>query len=143
VIQEASVANSFKQLFLNIWDEGMVPKLGFDYKPNHSFYNSIDFFVAGKQVIIFPDKDARESYRGMDKDQMQVYLTDIYDSNKEYFNSSDYLIGFIWSFQGSKMLDLWQFALIMSMTVRSHYLSVKSLRMELKLKISACLAAIL
>jgi hypothetical protein len=109
VISDPKFADSFKQLFISLWEEGMDPKLGFEYTPNHSFYNSLDFFIEGKQLIICPDIDAKKAYQGMDKQAVQDYLTKIYQDNVEYYHTSDYLIGFLWSYQGAKMLDLWKF----------------------------------
>ncbi|MBU4246355.1 MAG: hypothetical protein ABIF85_03180 [Nanoarchaeota archaeon] len=58
IIKDKSFAENQKQLFTNLWEQGQTPKLGFEYKPNHSFYNSINFAIQKKHIIVYPDKDA-------------------------------------------------------------------------------------
>ena len=108
MIQNADFAKSQKQMFLSIWNEGISPKLGFKYKPNHSFYNSIDFSYKGIQIIIWPDADAKEAYKG-DINDLRKHIIEIIDANANYYKDTSYLIGFIWSYKGDKMLDLWKF----------------------------------
>jgi hypothetical protein len=42
--ENSRFADNQRQLFLSIWDQGDSSKLGFDYKPNHSFFNCLNYF---------------------------------------------------------------------------------------------------
>lgn len=110
IIKDKALANNQKQLFINLWEQGILPKLGFAYKPNHVFYNSIDFKIFGKQFIIYPDRDAGKAYVDWDYAQMQKYLENIVVKNKIFFDTATYCVGFIWNFESSKMIDLWKFS---------------------------------
>jgi hypothetical protein len=109
VIKDAAYALSQKQLFSNLWREGRPPVLGFSYKPNHSFYNSIDFTINGVPVILWPDADAKGAYGDMNQEALGEYLKGIFDSNADFFGKAHYVIGCIWNYQGDKMVDLWRF----------------------------------
>jgi hypothetical protein len=109
VIRDAAYARNQKQLFSTLWREGQPPVLGFSYKPNHSFYNSIDFNISGVQLILWPDKDAKSAYGSMTMESLGSYLREIFEANVDFIGSADYVIGFIWSYEGDRMLDLWRF----------------------------------
>lgn len=108
IIEDKKFAGNQKQLFTSIWEQGQSPKLGFEYKPNHSFYNDINYFIGNLQVIVWPDADAKESYKGFSEKQLEKYLKNIILSDV-YYNDAAYIIAFIWSFKGEKMADLWKF----------------------------------
>lgn len=108
IIENEKLSFSYKQFFLNIWDLGIQPKLNFNYKPNHSFYNDITFNINSIQVIVWPDVDAKESYKNITKKDLENYLRKIIESDS-YFKDSSYIIAFIWSFNGEKMVDIWKF----------------------------------
>jgi hypothetical protein len=109
VIEDKKFAKNQKQLFLNLWEQGQSPALGFDYKPNHSYFRNLDYKIGGKHVIVYPDKDAVNSFKGFDYDSLGKYLEGIIKKNEEYFKEAGYLIIFIWSFDGKKMVDIWKF----------------------------------
>ena len=67
IIEDSAFAESQKQLFTNLWDNGQSPQLGFEYRPNHSFYNDIDYQINNTQIIVWPDADAKISYKGLSK----------------------------------------------------------------------------
>jgi len=108
VIENEEFANSQKQLFMSIWDQGQSPNLGFDYKPNHSFYNNLNYFINDLQIIVWPDVDAKKSYKNMTKEQIGNYIKNIVKSDK-YYDDASYIVAFIWSYNGEKILDLWKF----------------------------------
>jgi len=109
ILQDEKFAQAQKQFFKNIWKEGFSPKLNFSYTPNHSFYNSVDIRVWWKQMIIWPDADARDAYQDFDIQKLQEYMQEIYESDEDYFKQSSYFIVFMWSLEGSKMMDVWKF----------------------------------
>jgi len=109
IIQDEVFSMNQKQLFENIWNEGISPKLDFTYTPNHSFYNSIDLEIWGKQMIVWPDAESIDSYTWYNKESLQNYMQDIYDSDIEYFWETTYFIVFIWSLDWAKMADVWKF----------------------------------
>jgi len=109
IIKDKKFAENQKQLFMNLWEQGQTPKVGFEYKPNHSFYNPINFTIQNKHVIVYPDKDALESYREFEYYDLDNYLKDILAKNQEYFKNADYLIIFLWNYKGEKMMDVWKF----------------------------------
>lgn len=108
IIEDKKFADNQRQLFMSIWEQGHSPKLGFEYKPNHSFYNDLNYFIGDLQVIVWPDADAKESYKGFSEKQLEEYLKNIILSDS-YYNDATYIIAFIWSFKGEKMADLWKF----------------------------------
>jgi len=108
VIEDKSFAANQKQLFLNLWDQGQPPILGFDYKPNHSWYRNFDYKIWGKHVVCYPDKDAVDSYRGFNYESLGEYLESVLDQHKESYKDADYLIIFIWNLEGNKMMDVWK-----------------------------------
>src|SRR3989339_1443068 len=77
IFEDEIFAINQKQLFLNLWEQGILPKLGFTYEPSHVFYNSVDFHIDGKQFIIYPDKEADKAYQNWTRQRMEKYLTDI------------------------------------------------------------------
>ncbi|MEI6498752.1 MAG: hypothetical protein WCO23_02210 [bacterium] len=90
IIEDRSFAANQKQLFSNLWDQGQLPILGFNYKPNHSFYQNLDYKIWGKHVICYPDKDAVGSYRGFDYKKLGDYLGSVLEQNKKYYEDADY-----------------------------------------------------
>lgn len=108
VIRNPVFSKNQKQLFLSVWEEGQSPSLGFDYVPNHSFYNNLNFFINGVQVIVWPDADAKKSYGGMDEKAIESYLADIINSDP-YYSDAAYIIAFIWNMNGDRMVDMWKF----------------------------------
>lgn len=108
IIEDKKFANNQKQLFASIWDQGQSPNLGFEYKPNHSFYNNLNYFINDLQIIVWPDIDAKESYKGFSEKQLGEYIRNIILSDK-YYDNATYIIAFIWSLNGEKMIDMWKF----------------------------------
>ena len=108
IIEDKKFADNQKQLFLNVWEQGQSPKLDFEYKPNHSFYKNLNYFIGDLQIIVWPDADAKESYKGFSEKQVGDYIKNIISSDK-YYNDSTYIIAFIWSLDGEKMIDIWKF----------------------------------
>ena len=108
IIEDRKFADNHKQLFMSIWDQGQSPTLGFEYKPNHSYYKNLNYFIGSLQIIVWPDADARESYKGFSESQLGEYIKSIILSDK-YFKDASYIIAFIWSLNGEKMVDLWKF----------------------------------
>ncbi len=108
VIKDKKFADNQKQLFISIWDQGESPALEFDYKPNHSFYKNLNYFIGDLQIIVWPDVDAKISYKGFNEKQLGEYITNIIKSDK-YFDDATYIIAFIWSYNGEKMVDIWKF----------------------------------
>ncbi|MDO9399829.1 MAG: hypothetical protein Q7T79_04070 [bacterium] len=109
IIEDKKFAVNQKQLFMNIWDQGQSPNLGFEYKPNHSFYKNLDYYINGLQIIVWPDADAKESYKDFSKQQLREYIKNIILLDKDYYNNATYIIAFIWSLKGEKMIDIWKF----------------------------------
>lgn len=109
IINDKSFAESQKQLFQNIWREWKNPEVWFKYIPNHSFYNSIDYHLGDIQIIVWPDVDAKISYKKFSKKQVWDYIKKIISENKEYYKDSSYIITFIWSLDWEKMVDIWKF----------------------------------
>ncbi|MBP9691557.1 hypothetical protein KBD81_05770 [Candidatus Woesebacteria bacterium] len=108
VIENSSFAANQKQLFSSIWEQGQLPKLEFDYKPNHSFYNSIDLFINGIQIIVWPDAEAKNAYGAFDIKQLETFMHSII-SQDNYYRDASYIICFIWAMEGKKMVDVWKF----------------------------------
>lgn len=79
--------------------------------PNHkySFFPSVDFRLGNTQIIVYPDVDAAESYKGFGYSDMQAYLEKTLNIDPEFFKDMTYGISFIWNFEGRKMLDFWKF----------------------------------
>lgn len=92
VIEDKSFADNQKQLFLNLWEQGQPPFLGFDYKPNHSLYRNLDYKIWGKHVICYPDKDAVGSYTGYNHETLGKYLESVLTQDKKYYADAEYLI---------------------------------------------------
>lgn len=109
VIEDENFAKNQKQLFMNLWDQGQSPVLGFDYQPNHSYFRNLDYKINNKHVIVYPDKDAVGAYKGFDYESLGKYIENIINENKEYFKGSTYLIVFLWNYEGKKMVDIWKF----------------------------------
>lgn len=109
VIKDKNFAHNHKQLFNTVWDLGDCPKLEFDYKPNHSFYKNLNFFLDGKQIIVWPDADAKISYHDMNINELESYILGIVGADAD-FACASYAIVFMWSFEGHKMLDVWLFS---------------------------------
>lgn len=109
IIENSIYAESQRQLFLLAWDQGNSPNLGFDYKPNHSFYNCLNYYYKDLQIIIWPDADAKESYKNYDSKSLERYIFDIMESDSDYYKDASYIIGFIWSYNGERMIDVWKF----------------------------------
>jgi len=109
IIENSTFADNQRQLFFAIWEQGNSPKLGFDYKPNHSFYNCLNYFYKNKQIIIWPDVDAKRAYKNFDSRLLEKYILDIIKDDSLYYSDASYLIGFIWSYKGEKMIDVWKF----------------------------------
>jgi len=109
IIENKHFAINQKQLFMTLWEQGQLPKLGFKYDPNHSFFNSIDFHIDGKQVIVWPDKEAVKAYFGMSYKDIEKYIKEIIYKDEKYFKDSDYLVAFMWRYKKDKMIDIWKF----------------------------------
>ena len=77
-------------------------------RPNHSFYKSLNFFINDLQVIVWPDADAKESYKGMDEKELEKYIVNIIKTDS-YYDDSTYIIAFIWNMNGDRMIDIWKF----------------------------------
>ena len=108
VIEDKAFTSNQKQLFASIWEQGQSPLLGFEYKPNHSFYKNLNYFIKDLQIIVWPDIDAKESYKALTEKQLGEYIKNIVSSDK-YYNDAAYIIAFIWSMKGEKMIDIWKF----------------------------------
>lgn len=108
IIEDHKFANSQKQLFMSIWEQWQLPTLDFEYKPNHSLYNNIDYFIDDLQVIVWPDADARMSYKWFNEEQLGDYIKNIILSD-DYYKDSSYIICLIWSLDWDKMIDIWKF----------------------------------
>ena len=108
IIEDKKFANNQKQLFINIWEQGQSPNLDFEYKPNHSFYKNLNYFINNLQIIVWPDADAKKSYKDFSEKQLGKYIKYIISSDK-YYDDSAYIIAFIWSLDGEKMIDIWKF----------------------------------
>lgn len=109
VIEDKIFANSQKQLFMSIWEQGVFPKLGFDYVPNHSYFNSIDIFVNWIQIIVWASYETKSFYKNYDKEKLTKYFEEILNKNKDQYKNTSYIISFIWWFEKSKMVDIWSF----------------------------------
>ena len=109
LIENKIFADNQKQLFMSIWEQWESPKLDFEYKPNHSFYKSIDLFVNGIQIIVWPDCDAKESYTNFNKKKLEKYFENIINKNFEVYRNIDYIVSFIWNFEWNKMAAIWKF----------------------------------
>ncbi|MCK5332485.1 hypothetical protein KAJ41_01315 [Candidatus Parcubacteria bacterium] len=108
IIEDKKFANNQKQLFMSIWDQGQSPSLEFEYKPNHSYYKNLNYFIDDLQIIVWPDADAKKSYKGFSQKKLGDYIKNIISTDK-YYDNSAYIIVFIWSLDGDKMLDVWKF----------------------------------
>lgn len=109
IIEDKKYSEIQKKLFQSIWEQWQSPVLWFDYKPNHSFYNSIDFSIWWLNIIIWPDVDAKESYKWLNYYDLKYYIKNIIESSKEDYIDISYVIGFIWSYNWEKMIDIWRF----------------------------------
>lgn len=109
VIRDQIFAEQQKQLFKVLLGNESLPKVNLHYRPNHSFYNSIDLFVGKLQVIVWPDADAHESFANFDQTKLEQYITNIIQQDSSYFSDAAYVICFIWSYNGEKMVDVWRF----------------------------------
>lgn len=108
IIEDKIIADNYIQLFLNIWDQWNSPTLNFDYKPNHSFYKNLNYFIGDLQIIVWPDSDAIDSYKWYNKETLWEYICDLIKKDS-YFDDSSYIITFIWSLNWEKMIDIWKF----------------------------------
>jgi hypothetical protein len=105
-IKDQAFANMQKELFDISRKESKIPYLDFDYRPAHALYMSDDFFLDGKQIIVYPDSEADLAYSDFSYADMQYYLEDLTTKDPSYFQEYDYMIAFIWSFEGNKMIDI-------------------------------------
>lgn len=78
-------------------------------KTNFSFYNSLDLFVNNKQIIVYPDRDAAESYKGFSLQDLKTHITNLIEQDANFFTDMTYAITFIWNYESKKMLDFWKF----------------------------------
>jgi hypothetical protein len=108
IIKNKVFANNQRQLFMSIWDQGQSPGLDFEYRPNHSFYKNLNYFIDDLQIIVWPDVGAKQSYRDFSEKKLGEYIKNIISSDK-YYSDSTYIIAFIWSLDGRKMIDIWKF----------------------------------
>ncbi len=108
LIKDEGFARMQHQLFLLLWDQGHSPKLGFPYKPNHSFYNNLDFYLDGKQIIVWPDVDAKKTYADFTPEALENYVKSVVKKHKGA-QDSHYFIVFLWSWNEQKMMDVWSF----------------------------------
>ncbi|MCD5380718.1 hypothetical protein LR004_02220 [Candidatus Gracilibacteria bacterium] len=109
VIENSAYADSQKKLFMSIWEQGESPSLGFDYKPNHSFFNCFDFVINDIHTIIWPDAEAKNAYNGMTQSKIEKNIATIIKSDDKNYKDVSYIICFIWSYDGDKMIDVWRF----------------------------------
>jgi hypothetical protein len=109
VIEDHAFAKQQKQLFMQVWDQGLPPRLNFPYHPNHSFYQSEDIRVLGVQVIVYPDKDAKAAFGARSWDDISELLTTLFKKDEAYYRASAYVIVFMWSYNGDRMFDVWRF----------------------------------
>ncbi len=109
IINDKKFAENLKQLFVSIWEQGQSPRLEFEYKPNHSFYKDMDFFLDGLQIIVWPDVGAKDAYQGFSRKELENYIFGIIRADKYYTNAS-YIVIFLWSLDGEKMVDAWKFS---------------------------------
>ncbi|MEI7621720.1 MAG: hypothetical protein WCJ51_04250, partial [Candidatus Moraniibacteriota bacterium] len=108
IIEDKKFANNQKQLFMGIWEQGQSPSLGFEYKPNHSYYNNLNYFIGDLQIIVWPDVDAKVAYSGFSEKQLGEYIKSIILADN-YYNDATYIVAFIWSIESEKMIDVWKF----------------------------------
>lgn len=108
IIENSDFASMQKSLFETLWEQGNSPSLEFEYTPNHSFYNDIDYIYNNLQIIVWPDAEAKNAYWNISKKELWEYFEKIISSDN-YYNDSSYLIVFIWSLDGRKMADIWKF----------------------------------
>lgn len=108
IIEDQHFANNQKQLFMSIWEQGQSPQLSFKYKPNHSFYKNLNYFIDDLQIIVWPDLDAKESFKAFTEESLGEYIKNIINSDA-YYKDATYIICFIWSMDGDKMIDIWKF----------------------------------
>ena len=108
IIENTGFAKMQKALFQNLWEQWNSPSLEFEYIPNHSFYNDIDYIYDTLQIIVWPDAEARNAYGNISKEELWDYLHSIISSDT-YFDDATYIIVFIWSLEWDKMVDIWKF----------------------------------
>jgi hypothetical protein len=112
IIEDESFVKNQKQLFMSIWEQGNSPKLNFEYTPNHSFYKNMNLFITIKekkiQIVVWPDVDAKKSYTDMNEKKLENYFSKIITSDS-YYDDTSYIIAFIWTLEGDKMIDIWKF----------------------------------
>jgi len=110
IIQEWGFAGNYRQLFSSIWEQWQPPALWFEYVPNHSFYNNLNYYLDnGVQIIVWPDCDAVESFSGLNEAEVGSYIKNIIENEPKYYADSSYIICFIWSLDGEQMVDVWKF----------------------------------
>ncbi len=109
VIENSAYANTQKKLFMSIWEQWESPSLWFEYKPNHSFFNCFDFTINDIHTIIWPDAEARDAYNQMNKIEIEDYIATIIKDDNTNYKDVSYIICFIWSYNGDKMIDVWRF----------------------------------
>lgn len=109
IIEDAKNAYMQKQLFENVWEQWQLANLDFEYKPSHSYYNSIDLFVNNIQIILWPDVDAILPYKGYTKKDLEEHFAKIINSDPATYKNVDYIISFIWDYNWNKMTDIWRF----------------------------------
>lgn len=107
-VKDRAFADNQKQLFENIWEQGQSPVVGFEYKPNHSFYKNLNYFIDDLQIIVWPDVDAKNVYNSFTKKELGDYVKNIIKKDT-YYDDASYLIIFIWAYRGDKMMDVWKF----------------------------------
>ena len=108
ILQDKNFAKNQKQLFQSIWEQGQSPAIGFDYKPNHSFYKNLNYFIENLQIIVWPDVDAKKVYKDFSKKELGEYIKEIISKDR-YYDDASYIIIFIWAYEGKKMMDVWKF----------------------------------
>lgn len=109
IIEDQAFANQQKQLFRQVWDQGLPPRLDFPYQPNHSFYQSEDITVLGIPVIVYPDKDAKAAFGTRCWADITELLTTLFVKDEAYYRASAYVIVFMWSYNEDRMFDVWRF----------------------------------
>jgi len=45
----------------------------------------------------------------MNYNDMEKYLQEIMDKNDDFFGKAEYIVAFIWNYEGDKMIDMWKF----------------------------------
>lgn len=108
IIENTDFSAMQKSLFETLWEQSNSPSLEFEYIPNHSFFNDVDYIYDDLQIIVWPDAEAQNAYWHISRNELGHYLNNIISSD-DYFQDATYIIVFIWSLNGERMADIWKF----------------------------------